>query len=832
LNLAVTSAAGQSLTLTETGYTTNGNKTTVDYTVTPPNGLRWLPTDDGTGSVNIGPVYAVSDVNGNTAFSPTIPFVVDVPGTDASAASTTVSSPTANVGSSVTFTTTVSPVSSSSIVPTGYVNYVLNGVTLGSATLNSAGQAVFSTDDLPAGNDSVIAEYTGDDNYSASNSAAVVVAESVRLTSSTTSVSASVSTQAAGSPITLTATVIPGVGGVATPTGTVTFSAAGTVIGTATLQPSGLATLSTTLVPGVDAIIATYSGDGSYATSASSPVTVTSTAGSSTTLGVTPTLLFSGDQATLTATVIPATAGGVALGGVVEFLDNSVTLLGNATVGANGQAVLTTTALPVGTNSLTAVYAGQGVYSGSTSPVLSQVVNPTPNASISVSVTAPQVVELGDAVTYNVTVTSLVGGAIPTGQVTFTLGTTVLGSATLLGNGSATFTTTALLAGTNTVTIGYGGDSTYTKARPISNAIFLYQVGAVPTNVTGTLSPVIAGDLSPGVLEVTVDNPGVITLHQQGTINVFASQSGVIDANSVLVQSTYVDYNIKPGGDEIFKVVVKPLPYNLLTGSYQLLVATSTQLGLFNNSTVGPSVAVTAQARTFTGTASLLHVPPTGTAESGNATSSSLQLNLTNTGNVNLKGILTFQISASTTSGVVGTQVITYTRNLSLKKTASGKITLPLKAFPLLPAGSYYFVVKMTDPRGDTFLFSTPSTIPIAARVVTLAASFGTGSFLASSGAVITITNNGNAIDLSTFTAVAGYSLDAAGTQPLVGRTLTTTTPRLRLLPGKSATIRLTSWSSLSPNVAAGVAYYATLTLTDAAGNSVFVVDPEFQVAG
>jgi hypothetical protein len=833
MNLVVTSAAGQVLTLTETGFTVAGNKTTVDYFVTPPNGSRWLPTDDGTGSVTISPTFPVSDVSGNIAFSPTIAFVVDVPGTTASATTTTASAATATVGASVSFTTTVTPATASSgaPAPTGVVSYVLNGDTLGSATLNSAGQAVFTIDVLPAGADSIITEYSGDNNYSASTSAAVVVNESVLLVSSTTTVSASVSTLTAGSPLTLTATVVPGVGGTATPTGTVNFTQNGTLIGSAALQPSGLATLSTTLAPGVYPIIATYSGDDSYATSASPALSITATSASFTTLTISPALLFANDPATLTATVLPSITGGVTLGGTVEFLVDSVTPLGSATINAAGQAVLNTTGIPVGANTLTAVYAGQGVYSGSTSQVLNQTVNPAPNSGVTVSVSAPSLLETGDPVTFNVTVASLIGGVVPTGQVTFSLGSTVLGAGTLQSNGTASFTTTALVVGTNTITINYGGDATYTPARPVSTSVFLYQNGPVPTSVTGTLPNVIAGTGSPGYINVTIANPGLNTLTGQGTINIFASLSGVVDANSVLVQSSYVTLKIKAGATEVFKVVIKPLPYNLPSGNYTLLAATSTPQGLFNYATAGPTLAVTAQSRSFSGAVTLLHVPATGTAISGNPTATTAQLSITNTGNVGLQGKTTFLITASTTSGVVGTQAITYNLNQRIAPGKSAKLNLPLKSFPIVATGNYFVVVQMTDPQSDTFVFSSTQAVPIAARVVTLSASFAAGSFLEPAGLFITITNNGNAEDISTFTAVASYSLDAAGTQPLLDRTATVNLPKLKLLPGRSVKVRINAWSTLSPNIAVGTPYYATITLTDASGNTTTAVDPEFQVA-
>src|SRR2546425_1074870 len=61
--------------------------------------------------------------------------------------------------------------------------------------------------------------------------------------------------------------------------------------------------------------------------------------------------------------------------GAVPFMDGTTTL-GPASLNASGQATLTTSLLAAGTHSITAVYGGDSSFNGSTSPVLSQVVNP------------------------------------------------------------------------------------------------------------------------------------------------------------------------------------------------------------------------------------------------------------------------------------------------------------------------------------------------------------------------------------------------------------------------------------------------------------------------
>ena len=84
---------------------------------------------------------------------------------------------------------------------------------------------------------------------------------------------------------------------------------------------------------------------------------------------------LSGTSVTLTATVTPLPAGSL-MGGTVTFRRGTTTI-GTGVLNAAGQATLSTTTLPVGTHSVTAVYAGNGAYLGSTSPAMSQVISPS-----------------------------------------------------------------------------------------------------------------------------------------------------------------------------------------------------------------------------------------------------------------------------------------------------------------------------------------------------------------------------------------------------------------------------------------------------------------------
>jgi len=54
--------------------------------------------------------------------------------------------------------------------PTGTVAFFANGVSLGTGTLNSSGQATLTTSSLAAGQASIVAQYDGDSNYASGNS--------------------------------------------------------------------------------------------------------------------------------------------------------------------------------------------------------------------------------------------------------------------------------------------------------------------------------------------------------------------------------------------------------------------------------------------------------------------------------------------------------------------------------------------------------------------------------------------------------------------------------------------------------------------------------------
>jgi hypothetical protein len=267
-------------------------------------------------------------------------------------------------GQLVTLTATVT---SGAGTPTGTVTFKDGSTTLGAGTLGSTSQATFATSTLSVGSHSITAVYGGDNNFAGGISPAL--AQAVQATT-TTALSSSVNPSTFGQPVTFTATVTSSSG---TPSGTVTFKDGSTALGAGTLNSSGQATFTTSaLSVGPHSIAAAYSGGGNFAGSTSPVLTqnVNQGAATTTTLSSSSNPSVSGKSVVFTATVV-SSAGTPS--GSVTFKDGSTTL-GTGALNASAQATFTTSGLSVGTHSITAVYAGNGNFVGSTSAALKQVV--------------------------------------------------------------------------------------------------------------------------------------------------------------------------------------------------------------------------------------------------------------------------------------------------------------------------------------------------------------------------------------------------------------------------------------------------------------------------
>ena len=292
-------------------------------------------------------------------------------------------------GASAYATSTVSLVISGGPLPTGTVTYTFYGNSTCSGSPASTSIETLLSGSVPnspssvalaAGSYSYSANYSGDSYYASSPSSCARFA--VNQAPITTTVGSSVNPSTLGQSVTFTATV-SGVSGFA-PTGAVSFTSNGNPICSAvTLSASAAQCTTSALSAGLDAIVATYSGDSNYLSSrgtlavgqqVNTPAVATNTSVSS---SLNPSFTSApNNSATFTATVTYSGSTPVA-SGTVTFSDNGnpIASCGLEALNGSGQATCTTSFTAEGSHPITAAYNGTvNLFLGS-SGGLSQVVN-------------------------------------------------------------------------------------------------------------------------------------------------------------------------------------------------------------------------------------------------------------------------------------------------------------------------------------------------------------------------------------------------------------------------------------------------------------------------
>lgn len=321
--------------------------------------------------------------------------------------------------------------------------------TTATATATLAGITI-----IGSGNHNIIAIYSGDSIYQPSTSAPIPLGAVQQPTTVTLAVSPTSSNY--GQPVLMTATLSPITAQGYNATGTITFSVAGKTLGTVAFV-NGVATFTSSLLPlGTDTVSAAYSGDANFAASGGSATEVVTGFPSASALTSTPNPSFAGQTVTITAAVTGVGSTVVPAGTVTFYSD--LTIIGQATLDANGHASTTISTLSLGLHTLTFVYSGSLGFIASTSPPVVQLVNP--QGSTTTLTVAPNPAGTGQPVALTAAVSlSNTGTAI--GTITFFDGATQINQSTLDASGHATYTTSSLALGTHSLTAVYAGNASY-----------------------------------------------------------------------------------------------------------------------------------------------------------------------------------------------------------------------------------------------------------------------------------------------------------------------------------------------------------------------------------
>ena len=339
----------------------------------------------------------------------------------------------ATVGESVTFTAKVA-YPSGSTTPTGTVTFRIDGGVRAVVTVNGAGQASYSTAALTVGSHSIVATYSGNTIYAPSTGG---LTETIGIVTAAPTFSLASGAYASAQTVTIAD---------ATPGAAIYYTLNGTAPSTSSTRYTAAIKVSTSET--IKAIAAASGYTNSAVTSASYIIGASTT--TTTTLASSRNPTVSGQGVTFTATITGASGTPT---GTVNFA-NAGTVFATAPV-IGGVATAVNSSLPLGTNSITATYSGDGSHAASKSAALAQVVQ---IATTTVLRTSANPSTLNQAVTLTAAVTAT-SGATPTGTVTFYSSATPLATVNLSG-GIATTTISTLTAGHHSITAAYSGNST------------------------------------------------------------------------------------------------------------------------------------------------------------------------------------------------------------------------------------------------------------------------------------------------------------------------------------------------------------------------------------
>lgn len=650
--------------------------------------------------------------------------------------------------------------------------------------------------------------YTVDANTGAARSGTIAVAgqtltvtQNGTTTPTTLALASSATTATTGQPVTLTATLTPfSAGSTSTNGETVTFSSGATALGSATLT-NGVATLSTTSLPvGSDGVTASYPGDTNFSAANAAAVQVIVSAPSQTTttltLGANPASATTGQAVTLTATLSPYSAQGSTTNGeTITFLSGG-TAVGTGVL-SGGVATLTTSSLPVGTDTITATYAGDTNYKAASAPSVQVVVTAPSKTTTALTLAASSAaITAGQTVTLTATLAPFSAGSNSTNgeAVSFTSGGATLGTALLTG-GVATLTTATLPTGTDVIAATYAGDTNFSAATAAAVQVVVSVASKTTTALVLTAAPaastygqaiVLTATLAPFSAGSNTTNGGTVTFSNGGTAlgtgiltggMATLTTSALLGGTDALTAAYAGDTNFTGSNAALSVTVAKAAATVALgslsatySGSAHPATATTTPSGLNVGLTYNGAAAAPVAAGAYAVVATIADPNYSGTA-TGTLTIAKAAATVTLGGLSVAYDGLPHAVTATTVPA-----------GLAVAFTYNGSATVPSAA------GSYAVVATVTDPNytgsatgtlviaapllTTTTSLSSTSASPIVGANVTLSATVkgtsgtptGTVTFLNGTSPLGTGTLNGSGV--ATFTT----SFSAAGTDTLTAQ--------------------------------------------------------------
>ena len=522
VNLAVTQMAvsssanpsnsGAPLTLTANVFSNGGTPTgsiifldggtAIGTAAINSQGVATLPVAGSawtTGIHTLTATYA-GDVNDGSCAASPVSEVVNLAAASLKLVSSVNPSP---LGGSLTLTVTAT---SNGGTPTGIIQFLDGGTSIGSGPLNGSGVATFATTALTLGTHNLTASYAGDTYDSTATSAPL--SEVIQPTATTVTLNPSANPSTFGSQLTFSINV-SATG--AQPTGAVLLTDGGVTLATVSVDSNGNASYTTsTLAIGTHTIQAAYAGDSTHSATSSTVLSERIVQTTATALALGATQVVAGLPARFTASVTGA--NGKPITGNIMLMDGANTL---ATLipDQTGTATYSTAALTPGSHTIKANFVGDAMSAASASTPAVQTVAMAATSTSLTSTANPSFTNI--PLTLTATVTG--DGATPTGSIVFSDGATVLATVPLT-NGAAAYTTSTLAAGIHSLTAAYSGDTNDSSSKSAGLSQQIAQQTAIV--ITSSANPSLLSDNV--TISISVNNgatiapTGSITLTDNG----------------------------------------------------------------------------------------------------------------------------------------------------------------------------------------------------------------------------------------------------------------------------------------------------------------------------